>query len=154
MSSDVDYYSGKVIYYVVCVFLLLCGVFLIIYHIYDFQFVGNLTSCYINDVWHLYCPACGATRALDFFLHGRIFKSLIANPFIISVVIFFLSYFMPATYTFLIKRDKKIYYHFNKKLLIVLIVINLGYFFVRNISLIFFGYDFIQENTKYWIKDR
>ncbi len=150
MNSDADYYSEKIIYYIVCVFLILFFLFLIIYHTYGWQFAGNLSSCYINDVWHLYCPACGATRALDYFLHGRLLKSLLANPFIISAVLFFMSYFIPATYTFIIKKDRKRYYHFNKNLLISLIVINIGYFLARNISLVLWGYDFIYENTKYW----
>lgn len=151
-DCSADYKSGKIIYLLLCILLAFFGVFLIIYHLKDWSFTGNLPSCYINRVWHIYCPACGGTRSFDHLLHARFLSSLLANPLLISALIFFCSYFLPASYTFLIKRNGNIYYHFHKKLLILLIVYNIGYFLLRNFSLIFLHFDFIQENTQYWIK--
>lgn len=152
MNDSIDYKTGKIIYIVICIFLIIMLGFLVIYHIFDLQFTGNLSSCYMNDVWHLYCPACGCTRAMDYILHGKLYSSFIANPLILSLIIYFFSYFFPATYTFIIKRNGNIYYHFHKKLLVFFIIFNLGYFIIRNFSIIIFHYDFIHENSQYWIK--
>lgn len=152
MEYNIDYKTGRIIYYVVCLFVLVFALFLLLYHVLGLRFTGNLSSCYLNEVWHLYCPACGCTRSLDYLLHGQFVASFWANPLLISMLLFFLSYFLPASYTFLIKRNGNLYYHFHKKLLIFLIMFNIGYFILRNISLIFFHYDFIHENTIYWLK--
>lgn len=152
MEYNIDYKTGRIIYYVICSFLFIFGIFLMIYHIFDFKFASYLSFCSVNRIWHLYCPACGGTRSLDFLLHGQLISSFLANPLVLSMLLFFLSYFLPATYTFLIKRNGNIYYHFQKKFLIILILINVLYFVARNISLIFFQYDFIGENAQYFIK--
>lgn len=151
-EHNADYKAGKIIFILVCLFLCFLFVFLLLYHFFDWSFTGKLSSCYVNEVLHLYCPGCGGTRALDYLLHGRLFSSFAANPLPVSMLLFFLTYFIPAVYTFLIKRNGNLYYHFHKKLLLILILFNIGYFLLRNASLILFHYDFIHENTKYWIK--
>ena len=37
-------------------------------------------QCPIFRYWHVYCPGCGATRALAALLHGRIAQALYYNP--------------------------------------------------------------------------
>lgn len=150
--NEINYKSEKIVYILTCCAVLAAILFLILYHINEWQFSGQTDPCYINRVWHLYCPACGGTRSLDYLFHGRILSSFLYNPLPVSALIFFLSYFIPATYTFVIKRNGNIYYHFQKKLLIFLILLNIFYFLIRNLSMILFHIDIIGENTRYWIR--
>lgn len=62
--------------------------------------------CYFNRLTGLYCPGCGATRALHELLHGRFLSALHENLF--AVV------FLPVT-AYLIVGDIYAYY-FHKKL--------------------------------------
>lgn len=36
--------------------------------------------CWFFTKWHIYCPACGGTRAMIALIHGHIFESLYWNP--------------------------------------------------------------------------
>ena len=39
-----------------------------------------LPACVFFTRWHIYCPACGGTRAAEALLRGRVFQSLYWNP--------------------------------------------------------------------------
>ena len=39
-----------------------------------------LPACVIFTRWHIYCPACGGTRAVEALLRGRVVQSLYWNP--------------------------------------------------------------------------
>lgn len=60
--------------------------------IYFFYSIGHLQNetfrvCFIKNVTGYPCPSCGTTRAVSFFLQGRIIESVLLNPFGIIVAI-------------------------------------------------------------------
>jgi hypothetical protein len=58
---------------------------------YDFY-----PQCPVFRYLHVYCPGCGATRALAALLHGRITEALHYNALVVMLVPVPLSYFAAA----------------------------------------------------------
>jgi hypothetical protein len=58
---------------------------------YDFY-----PQCPVFRYLHVYCPGCGATRALAALLHGRIAEALHYNALVVLLVPVLLAYFAVA----------------------------------------------------------
>lgn len=101
-------------------------------------------------LFHLYCPGCGGTRAIDTFLHGHLLKSILYNPVIVYLACYLLAYYVPATLRIvgLWKRpiNNMIYVYALIGLLAVIILNFIG----RNLLMVFCGVDYIGECIQYW----
>jgi hypothetical protein len=58
---------------------------------YDFY-----PQCPVFRYLHVYCPGCGATRALAALLHGRIAEALHYNTLVVMLIPVLLAYFAVA----------------------------------------------------------
>ena len=145
------YNSHKKYYYIASILAILFLIFLIIYHFFNWTFYGLGNDCGFKTLFHCYCPGCGGTRALDSFLHGKILTSVLYHPAILITFILFMAYYLPATYTFLIKKDGLLYYKFHSFTLWFLLASIVLHFVIRNILLIFFHIDYIQDCISYYL---
>ena len=107
-------------------------------------------ACMWDKVFGIYCPGCGGTRAIDALLQGDFLHSFLYHPFILYVALVFAYYYISAGYTFLIKRNGKIYYEIPIWILIGAVVVVIVNFIVRNILLVYFKIDFMQDLIVYW----
>lgn len=146
-----NYKNGRKLYIITCILLGIGFICFLLYHSFNLHFSGHLSTCFMNAFLHIYCPGCGGTRAIDYLLHGQILKSFICHPLVVYLLLLFLSYFLPATYTYVIKRNGRKYYRFRPFTLYVMLGIILGFFFLRNALMIFLHYDFLGDCLKYWI---
>lgn len=149
--ENIYYKKAKKFYFIICALVLLFFISLFFYHYFGFKLTGHLKPCMFNYLLHIYCPGCGGTRAMDYFLHGQFIKSFLSNPAVLYLVGLFLSYFLPATYSFIIKRNGKVYYKFHPFSLYFFIVEIILFFIIRNAALIIFHYDFLGDCIKYWV---
>lgn len=141
----------KRIFIIMSVFLGLFLIFLVFYHIKDIQFHNpEGSNCGLKLFFHLYCPGCGGTRALDAFLHGRFLHSLLLQPVIMYLFGYFLSYYIPSLCLILGIRKKPIHYMVYLYILCGLLVLIILFFIARNLLLVYGGYDYIGECLKYW----
>ena len=98
-------------------------------------------ACFMHEVLKLYCGMCGGTRALDLLLHGDILGSAKAN---LMIPIFFLAFIALDIYLLIvILKDGNLV---NAAMVIfisilILAVLLLIFFVVRNILLVKFGID-------------
>ena len=53
-------------------------------------------QCPVYRYIHLYCPGCGATRALAALLHGRLAEAAHYNVLLLALLPFLLAYFLFA----------------------------------------------------------
>lgn len=148
---NISYTAKRNIYFIFLALLAVFFVFLIAYHKFQWRIAYQLpTDCLFHEMFHLYCPGCGGTRALDAFLQGEFYHSFLYQPFILYVAIILGYYYICAGYTFFIKRDGKIYYRIPSLLLIFAAVLVILNFIVRNILLACFQIDFLQDLIVYW----
>lgn len=64
--------------------------------------------CVLHDLFHVYCPGCGGTRALFDLLKGDILQSLYHNPAVLLGAILIAYYELGAVIT-LVRRDGRHY---------------------------------------------
>lgn len=147
----ISYKAKKRIYFVFLIFLALFLAFFAGYHMFHWQIAYHLLpGCLFHEFFHLYCPGCGGTRAVDALLQGKFLHSLLYNPFILYTALVFVYYYIAAGYTFLVKRDGKIYYKISNWILFFAPVLIIGYFVLRNLLLVYFHIDFLQDLIVYW----
>ena len=91
-------------------------------------------------MFDLYCPFCGATRALGELLDGRILSALIYNPAFILFIPYFI-YYDIASFISIIKKEKLP--NINKWVSITLIAVLVANWIFRNALLIIFDIDYI-----------
>ena len=143
--------SEKRIFLFMSILLFLFLVFLVFYHIKDIEFHKfGQNDCGLKLFFHLYCPGCGGTRAVDPFLHGRFIHSLLLHPTILYLFVFFLSYYIPSLLLILGIRKKPIKYITYLYILCGLLAVILIFFIARNLLLVYAGYDYIGECLCYW----
>ena len=68
--------------------------------------------CGVHDIFRIYCPGCGGTRALFELLKGNLLQSLIYNPAILLGAIL-IAYYEIGVMITLIKKKGKRYYKKN-----------------------------------------
>ena len=56
---------------------------------------GRLQPCLLYLFFHIPCPGCGGTRAVEYLLRGSMWQSFLAHPLVLYVFFFYL-YFMAA----------------------------------------------------------
>lgn len=110
------------------------------------QRVGLFPSmpCVLHDMFHIYCPGCGGTRAIFALMHGRILVSLYYNPAVVLGILLALHYEIGVLLT-LSKRNGKRYYCANWAPVIVYAVIIVLFTVLRNYLLIGHGFDMLQD---------
>ena len=105
-------------------------------------------GCIMSRLLHLYCPGCGGTRAVAALLRGDLLTSLRANPLVLWGGILAVMQYVRVVRA-LVRRDP-----FACTIptwsWVSVIVLALGLFVVRNLLLVFAGYDYLGDNRAFW----
>lgn len=95
----------------------------------------GIGKCTTVELFHLYCPGCGGTRAVFALLRLDFVSMIKYNP-ILPMAILVYGYYNVRAFVE-IKRNNEEYFIKNKHLLIyVVIALGFVYFLVRNILLL------------------
>ena len=106
----------------------------------------TLPYCLTHDLFHLYCPLCGGTRAMMSLLRLDIVSALRFNPLAVAFAAGFLIY-DGVSLCRVLKGGELPHVNFTWGKLVAVII---GYFIVRNLLMIIFGIDPIGELLHYW----
>ena len=114
-------------------------------------------TCGFSQVYHLYCPSCGGTRAVTALVNFDILGSLIANPLPIYAACLLLRIWGALLHNVLAFRSKE--GSAKTKLWPVLctwemwgiLVVIVGWFILRNILLAVFKIDLLGDMQSYWM---
>ena len=90
-TEDIFYKLGKIVFFPVCIILIILA------HLTISQFL-SLPECIVLKNYHIYCPGCGATRALFYLVHFKILKSFMLHPFVIYTFVVYISFMMRCFY--------------------------------------------------------
>ena len=63
------------------------GIYILAKAIVGFDIFDYVRGCTLNTWTGLYCPGCGATRAVFALLRGEILRSLYLHPFVLYVAV-------------------------------------------------------------------
>ena len=90
-------------------------------------------ECPFRKLLHIYCPGCGATRMMKSLLKLDIYQAFRYNPliFIFLIIVLPIYIIINIFYYLKYKRLKKI----TKKEIIILFIIIITYFIVRNLKI-------------------
>lgn len=106
--------------------------------------------CMLKVGFHLYCPGCGGTHALNELMHFHILASLCANPLVLYGVIVLLYYWFRFLIT-LIKEKGQGTYRMNLAFIWGLLILMVLLLVVRNLLVVTGIYDYSGELINYWI---
>ncbi len=105
-----------------------------------------LPGCLLHDWFHLYCPACGGTRALEALLKLDLLASIRYNPLVLILAAFFLYFYITAWIR--LKRGEERLLVTSKSFWMFCSVLLIVFFILRNVLLIGFGFD--PAGDLYW----
>lgn len=89
MNKTVDY--NDEIFYKLGKILLLPGILGAVFlHIIGREGIGAFPPCVFRNATGLFCPGCGGTRAIYYFVRGEIIKSFFFHPFVPYTVIVYI----------------------------------------------------------------
>ncbi len=147
MKSTDPARSGFLLYHL-CILLtvpLLLGYLLLTEH----TRIGSILGvCALHDVFHLYCPACGMTRALNALLHLQLGASLRANPLVLFYLLLFL--YCEVRTVSVYRKEHLFRFHCTSRLAILFPVTFFGFAVLRNLLLVCFGFDPTGDLLAYW----
>lgn len=101
-------------------------------------------SCVFKHNMHLYCPGCGGSRSLVYLLNLDLINSFVFYPALPVSLLFIIDIDLRALISFL-KNDPRPLNSFNTKSLIIIPVVIILTFIVRNVALVAFGIDLLGD---------
>lgn len=107
-----------------------------------------IPSCMMHDFLHLYCPLCGATRAVDALLHFHLVEALADNPLIVAAVVLLLVWYGIAWERLF--RGKGLFIAVPKPLSVAITVAVVVFWVARNLLLIVFAVDPMGDLLGFW----
>ncbi len=99
--------------------------------------------CPFYKLTGLYCPGCGGTRAVKFFLQGRLLTSFRFHPLVLYGVLAFGAEFLLFLTRQITGKDKT-YWRYEKELAYGAVAVVIVNFFVKNSLLIGWGIDLLK----------
>ena len=98
------------------------------YIIYINKFI-KIPECAVYNTLGIYCPGCGATRAVYSLYNGEILKSIYYNPIILYLVVVDFWYLITEGIAKILKKDNKFFVKNIKiylYLALIILLINWG----------------------------
>lgn len=96
--------------------------------------------CALKEIFHLYCPFCGGTRAFGtLFLRRDLLGSLAENAMVFLIAIRCALLEITAFYAIVKKKDR--IFVFAKNEAVIWVFLFTGYFVLRNVALYGFHFD-------------
>lgn len=111
------------------------------------QYPAFFPPCGLKSFFHLYCPGCGGTRALEHLLHLRLMQSLLCNPLVLFMALSLIYYWF-KTLIELIRQHGDAFFSIHLGFLWAFLIILVVFFFIRNFLLLKFGIDYLGELTE------
>ena len=140
-------FLGRLLVGITCGGVLLVGL-CYLYFVLEPHFPFLSVGCPVKRALHLYCPGCGGTRAVGALLRGDLLTSVRSNPVVMWGLVLCIWQYIRTVSSY-IRRDRACF-SIPAWSWISLIAVILGVFVVRNLLLVFAGYDYLGDNAAFW----
>lgn len=128
------------------IFLVINGILLFVLLAFPFyyKYIKDLpfNRCYLVELFHIYCPSCGGTRAFKALCEFNILKSLWYNPIVPIGAGFFIAYEIYMIKHLIKKTERET---FVKMWMVYSFLGVWGLFFIVRTILLFCGIDMIGD---------
>lgn len=101
-------------------------------------------GCSFKSIVGIYCPGCGGTRAVAYFVSGHWIKSFIYHPFVPYCGILYIIFMTRGTLAFFSKEKYK-YMKFRNGYIYFGIAIILTQFVIKDVLLLAYGIDILVQ---------
>lgn len=98
-----------------------------------------VVTCPLHDILHLYCPFCGGTRAILSLLRFDVWTAFRVNPAVLIALPVLLVFYIRALIAFF--RGDVFLYRIPRGWTGALLALFIGFFLLRNVLLLAFGFD-------------
>lgn len=105
-------------------------------------------GCLVKRLFHLYCPLCGGTRALDALLHLELVRALTLNPLVVVAAVALLVWDVLAWIGFFCGR--RISFVIPRWGWIATLGVLFAFFLFRNLRMILGGIDPLGDLAWFW----
>lgn len=95
--------------------------------------------CGLREFCGIYCPGCGGTRAIEYFLHGDVLSSFYYHPFVPYAIVMYVVFMIRNTLHYLWPGRFKVM-EFKTAYAVIALVLIFGQFIVKNVFAM--AYDF------------
>lgn len=144
------YFSFEKILFITSSTIIFIGIiFTIIFNIFNLEITLSPIPCIINSKFHLYCPGCGGTRALNSLIKLSLLDSFLCHPIVLYLVLVFL-YYYTKTVIFLLLKKGYPKFHINYLILYIGLSIIILNFLLKNILSIYFNLDYLGDISSFW----
>ena len=130
------------------------AIILVGFVVFSYYPIDNLAQeghCNFSQQFHLYCPGCGGTRAVESLLHGHVITSFMQNPVPVYAILLFLRIWIALFHnTFFCKIQSKLWIVLYSWEAWGILFVVVGNFIIRNLLLVFFGWDYLGDMTQYY----
>ncbi|MBE6072275.1 MAG: DUF2752 domain-containing protein [Clostridium butyricum] len=124
-------------------------IFTIIFNIFNLEINLSPIPCILNSKFHLYCPGCGGTRALNSLLTLSLLDSFLYHPIVLYSVCIFIYYYIKTAISLLRKKEYS-KFHFNYLILYIGLAIIIINFILKNILAISLNIDYLGDISLFW----
>lgn len=100
--------------------------------------------CGIHELFKVYCPGCGGTRAAFALLQGHVLQSLFYNPAVLLGILLILYYELGVIVT-LIRKNGKCYFHKKAGLIYGYLFIVIFFTVIRDWLLVGYQLDMLKD---------
>lgn len=106
------------------------------------------TGCLLHDHLFLYCPLCGGTRAVEALLHGRLVEAFSQNAYVVLLIL--VALILDAVALVRLAKGKETVLRLPGYFWILLAVIFVAWWILRNVLLIVFLIDPVGDLGAFW----
>lgn len=108
----------------------------------------GITKCLLHDVFYLYCPLCGGTRAVMALLRLNVAEAFRCNAFVVLCLPIALFFYLRAWWR--LRRGEEKLWQVPAWLWITVVSVMILYGILRNVLMIGFGIDPLGDLWPFW----
>ncbi len=113
------------------------------------RFPAFFPPCGLKTFFHLYCPGCGGTHALEELLRLHPVRSFLYNPLVLYMAVCLIYYYVKFVVQ-LVKQHGNAFFSIYLGFLWAFLIIMVLFCIIRNILLVRYGVDYLGELAAYW----